>query len=196
MSEDLVASAIALAFTLLVVTGVAVITIKTLIVIVPPNVVAVLTGRKQELLSGETVDYRTVIGGRTLRVPLIESVQYMSLASFSMDTLVPNAMTQSNTPLTLYVTANLKIASEPPSVLRNAVERLLGRTEEEIMALAKNALQGAVREFVAALKSEEVAKDPSGFSAALTGEARTALATQGFHLDLLEIKTASEEPNH
>jgi len=192
----MMAFAVTLALVLFVATVVAVMTIKSLIVIVPPNTVAVLTGSKQSLPSGETVGYRTVIGGRTLRVPLIETVQYMVLEPFPIGFSVPNTITKSNVPLTIEATANVKIASEPPSVLRNAVERLLGRTEEETLVLAKNTLTGAVRGFVATLLSEEATRDPHGFATALRGDASKALAAQGFHLDSLEIERVSEEPDY
>jgi hypothetical protein len=55
MNQDLIAGAVALAFTLLVVVTVAIMTIKSLIVIVPPNMAAVLTGRNRKLPSGDTV---------------------------------------------------------------------------------------------------------------------------------------------
>ena len=48
--------------------------INSLIVIVPPNMAAVITGRKRRLPDGQVVGYRTVIGGSTLRIPIIEQV--------------------------------------------------------------------------------------------------------------------------
>ena len=69
----MIAGAAALALALLVVGIVAIATIRALIVIVPPNMASVLTGRNRKLPSGETIGYRSVIGGRTLRVPIIET---------------------------------------------------------------------------------------------------------------------------
>ncbi len=113
MNQDLIAGAVALAFTLLVVVTVAILTIKSLIVIVPPNMAAVLTGRNRKLPSGESVGYRSVIGGRTLRVPIIETVQYTSLETFPIEISVTNAFSKGNIPLNVEAIANVKIASEP-----------------------------------------------------------------------------------
>ena len=49
-------------------------TVKSLIIICPPNRVAVISGRSRELTDGRKVGYRAIRGGRTLRVPLLERV--------------------------------------------------------------------------------------------------------------------------
>jgi flotillin len=191
--EDLLAGAIALAFTLLVVVVVAVMTIKSLIVIVPPNMAAVLTGRKRKLPSGETVGYRSVIGGRTLRVPIIETVQYTSLETFPIEISVSNAFSKGNIPLNIEAIANVKIASEPETVFNNAVERILGKTEDEIMSMAKDTLMGNLRGVLATLTPEAVNEDRLGFAAALAEDAGEDLAALGFHLDVLKIQNVSDE---
>jgi len=192
-TEDLMAGAVALAFTLLVVVVVAVLTIKSLIVIVPPNMAAVLTGRKRKLPTGDVVGYRSVIGGRTLRVPIIETVQYTSLETFPIEISVSNAFSKGNIPLNIEAIANVKIASEPETVFNNAVERILGKTEEEIMSMAKDTLMGNLRGVLATLTPEAVNEDRLGFAAALAEDAGEDLAALGFHLDVLKIQNVSDE---
>ena len=193
MNQDLIAGAVALAFTLLVVVTVAIMTIKSLIVIVPPNMAAVLTGRNRKLPSGETIGYRSVIGGRTLRVPIIETVQYTSLETFPIEISVTNAFSKGNIPLNIEAIANVKIASEPETVFNNAVERILGKTEEEIMSMAKDTLMGNLRGVLATLTPEAVNEDRLGFAAALAEDAGEDLAALGFHLDVLKIQNVSDE---
>jgi flotillin len=183
----------ALAITLLVVVVVAVMTIKALIVIVPPNRAAVLTGRKRKLSTGEMVGYRSVIGGRTLRMPIIETVQHTSLETFPIEISVANAFSKGNIPLNIEAIANVKIASEPETVFNNAVERILGKTEEEIRHLAKDTLMGNLRGVLATLTPEEVNEDRLGFAAALSEDAGEDLAALGFHLDVLKIQNVSDE---
>jgi len=193
MNQDLIAGAVALAFTLLVVVTVAILTIKSLIVIVPPNMAAVLTGRNRKLPSGETIGYRSVIGGRTLRVPIIETVQYTSLETFPIEISVTNAFSKGNIPLNIEAIANVKIASEPETVFNNAVERILGKTEDEIMSMAKDTLMGNLRGVLATLTPEAVNEDRLGFAAALAEDAGEDLAALGFHLDVLKIQNVSDE---
>jgi flotillin len=193
MNQDLVAGAVALAFTLLVVATVAIMAIKSLIVIVPPNMAAVLTGRNRKLPSGEHIGYRSVIGGRTLRVPIIETVQYTSLETFPIEISVTNAFSKGNIPLNIEAIANVKIASEPETVFNNAVERILGKTEDEIMSMAKDTLMGNLRGVLATLTPEAVNEDRLGFAAALAEDAGEDLAQLGFHLDVLKIQNVSDE---
>ena len=62
-TETLIGTAV-VALVLLVAALVAVATVKALIVIVPPNRAAVITGRNRQLTSGQRIGYRSVIGGR------------------------------------------------------------------------------------------------------------------------------------
>jgi flotillin len=189
----MIAGAAALALALLVVGMVAIMTIRALIVIVPPNMASVITGRSRALASGETVGYRSVIGGRTLRVPIIETVQYISLESIPIEISVTNAFSKGNIPLNIEAIANVKIASEPMTVFNNAVERILGKTEDEIRDLAKDTLMGNLRGVLATLTPEAVNEDRLGFAAALAEDAGEDLAALGFHLDVLKIQNVSDE---
>jgi flotillin len=193
MTEDMLAGAVALAFTLLVVVVVAVLTIKSLIIIVPPNMAAVLTGRNRKLPTGETIGYRSVIGGRTLRVPIIETVQYISLETFPIEIAITNAFSKGNIPLNIEAIANVKIASEPETVFNNAVERIFGKSEEEIVSMAKDTLMGNLRGVLATLTPEEVNEDRLGFAVALAEDAGEDLSALGFHLDVLKIQNVSDE---
>ncbi len=193
MTEDMLAGAVALAFTLLVVVVVAVLTIKSLIIIVPPNMAAVLTGRNRKLPTGETIGYRSVIGGRTLRVPIIETVQYISLETFPIEIAITNAFSKGNIPLNIEAIANVKIASEPETIFNNAVERIFGKSEDEIVSMAKDTLMGNLRGVLATLTPEEVNEDRLGFAVALAEDAGEDLSALGFHLDVLKIQNVSDE---
>ncbi len=193
MSSDLVTGGFAVAVALLFVAVVAVMTIRSLIVIVPPNRAAVLTGRNRQLASGETVGYRSVIGGRTLRVPIIERVQHISLETFPIEISVTNAFSKGNIPLNIEAIAAVKIASQPATVFNNAVERLLDKSEPEIMLMAKDTLMGNLRGVLATLTPEEVNEDRLGFARALAEDAGQDLAALGFHLDVLKIQNVSDE---
>ena len=73
------------------VVGLAMYTVKRLMVIVPPNSAAVLTGKQRQLADGTQIGYRTVTGGRTLRVPIIEEVQWVSLSTLPLEISVSDA---------------------------------------------------------------------------------------------------------
>jgi flotillin len=193
MSLDVLSSALLTGAVILVVLLIALIAISRLIIIVPPNAAAVITGRKRALASGESVGYRSVIGGRTLRIPIIEDVAWVSLESIPIEISVLNAFSKGNIPLTIEAIANVKIASEPESVFNNAVERLLGKTHEEVKEMARDTLMGNLRGVLATLTPEEVNEDRLGFAKALAEDAGDDLAALGFHLDVLKIQNVSDE---
>lgn len=181
------------AVSLIVVAVIAVITLKTLIIIVPPNAAAVVTGRKRQLSDGTTVGFRSVIGGRTMRIPLLEDVQWISLETFPLEITVNNAFSKGNIPLDIEAIANVKVASQPEWVFNNGVERLLGKTEGEIQTIARDTLMGNLRGVLATLTPEQVNEDRLGFAKALTADAGEDLSALGLKLDVLKIQNVSDQ---
>jgi len=172
---------------------IALMAIRRLIIIVPPNEAAVITGRTRALPDGERIGYRSVIGGRTLRIPILEQVEYVTLESIPIEISVSNAFSKGNIPLTIDAIANVKIASEPETVFNNAVERLLDKSPDEVREMARDTLMGNLRGVLATLTPEEVNEDRLGFARALSEDAGDDLAALGFHLDVLKIQNVSDE---
>jgi flotillin len=158
--------------------------VSRLIVIAEPNEAAVLTGRK----SG----YRIVRGGRTFRVPLIERVSRMQLRTIPIEVKVENAFSRGGIPLEVQGIANVKIASDPPEVFNNAVERLLDLELPEIHRIAKDTLEGNLRGVLATLSPEEVNEDRLKFANELIEEADTDLKRLGLQLDMLKIQNVTD----
>ncbi len=182
-----VAGAVVVALVLL-----AIITVKNLIVLVPPNMAAVITGRKRIAEEGAVVGYRTVMGGRTMRVPVLEQVQWLALSTVPLELAVEDAFSKGNIPLTVKAIANVKIASTPEAVFNNAVERLLGKNTAQIEALARETLTGNLRGVLAKLTPEEVNEDRLGFAKHLSDEADHDLKKLGLQLDVLKIQHVAD----
>lgn len=190
---EILAAPSVIATVILLVVIVLIMTMRKLIVIVPPNRAAVLTGRKRKLKDGQAVGYRSITGGRTFRVPIIETVQHVNLETIPIEVSVNNAFSKGNIPLNVEAIANVKIASDPEWVFNNAVERLLGKTEEEVRTLAQDTLTGNLRGVLATMTPEAVNEDRLGFAKALSEDAGEDLASLGFHLDVLKIQNVSDE---
>src|SRR5688500_1178469 len=146
-------------------------TIRSLIVIVPPTSSEIFTGRSRQMADGRGVGYRTVIGGRTLRVPIIEEVTYMQLGTIPIELLVSNAFSKGGIPLSVQAIANVKVASEPETTFNNGVERLLGKSVSQIEELAKETLSAHLRGVLSTLSPEEVNEDRLKLAAELHQEA-------------------------
>jgi len=169
------------------------VTVKALIVIVPPNTAAVITGRSRILTDGRGVGYRTVIGGRTLRVPIIEQVAWMPLSTIPIELNVTNAFSKGGIPLSVQAVGNIKVASEPENTFNNGVERLLGKHVDEIEELAKETLSANLRGVLASMTPEEVNEDRLKFAAQLLEEADQDLQKLGLQLDTLKIQNVTDE---
>lgn len=167
-------------------------TIKSLIIICPPNRVAVISGRSRQLSDGRTVGYRAIRGGRTMRVPLLEKVSWMELNTIPIEVSVQNAYSKGAIPLHVQGIANVKVSSVE-GLLQNSVERFLDVDQEHIANIAKETLEANLRGVLATLTPEEVNEDRLKFAQTLIEEADDDIKTLGLELDVLKIQNVTDE---
>ena len=170
--------------------------LKTLVIVVPPNRAAVISGLRKETSAGTRRGYRSVIGGMTFRIPVIEKVDYVSLETITLELQVTNAYSKGVIPLNVDAVADVKIASEPEHVFHNGVERLLGKTESEVAQLARDTLTGSLRGVVSQLTPEEVNEDRIRFAEEVNADASNDLEALGFKLDVLKIQNVSDDKGY
>jgi flotillin len=166
--------------------------VKSLIIICPPNRVAIISGRTKQTADGRTVGYRAVKGGRTLRVPLLEQVSWMDLNNIPLEVSVKNAYSKGAIPLNVQGIANVKVSSND-SLLSNSVERFLNVPHQSIAQIAKETLEANLRGVLATLTPEEVNEDRLKFSQFLIEEADDDIKTLGLQLDVLKIQNVTDE---
>ncbi len=166
--------------------------VKSLIIICPPNRVAVVSGRTRTLGDGRSVGYRVIKGGRTIRIPLMEKVDYMDLNTIPIEVSVTNAYSKGAIPLDVQGVANIKVASRE-GVLENSVERFLGRPPEYIQQIAKENLEANLRGVLSTLTPEEVNEDRLKFAQTLIDEADDDIKTLGLELDVLKIQNVTDQ---
>ena len=169
--------------------------IKGLIVICPPNRVAVISGRTRTLSDGRTVGYRILKGGRTLRIPLIEQVSWLDLNTIPLEVSVTNAYSKGAIPLNVQGIANVKVSSTE-GLLENAAERFLNVNNNAIGQIAKETLEANLRGVLATLSPEEVNEDRLKFSEQLIREADDDIKTLGLELDVLKIQNVTDDVNY
>ena len=175
----LIAGGVVLALLLMVIVAV-----SRLIVIAEPNEAVILTGRK--------VGYRIVRGGKAFRMPMIEKVSRIPLRTIPIEVKIDNAFSRGGIPLEVQGIANVKIASDPPHVFNNAVERLLDLDLKEVHRIAKDTLEGNLRGVLATLSPEEVNEDRLKFANELIEEADADLKRLGLQLDMLKIQNVTD----
>ncbi|MEA5452146.1 SPFH domain-containing protein [Leptolyngbya sp. CCNP1308] len=185
-----------LIFTLLVVmfgaTGSLLLIIKNLYYICQPSEVLIFSGDRRTVGDGHSVGYRLVKGGSSIRKPLLEKTFRMELTNMIIELKVANAYSRGGIPLNVDGVANIKIAGEEPAI-HNAIERLLGKSREEIEKIARETLEGNLRGVLATLTPEQVNEDKMAFVRNLLDEADDDLAQLGLILDNLQIQNISDD---
>ncbi len=164
--------------------------VKSLIVICQPSEVVVFSGPNKK--PGQRVGYRSIRGGRGLRIPLLEVVDRIDLTNMAVDVGVRGAYTRDGVPINVQGVANIKIVGDPPG-LDNAVERLLGKSREQIERLAQQTLEANLRGVLAKLTPEEVNEDKRKFAEELIEEAEVDLQRLGVKLDTLKIQSVGDD---
>ncbi|MFN7937842.1 MAG: SPFH domain-containing protein [Bryobacteraceae bacterium] len=162
---------------------------------VPPNLVAVLSGRKRKLADGRLVGYRMVRGGAALRIPLLEKVDYLSLNVITIPLEIRRAYTIQGVPVSVKAVANVKIRSDETS-LHAAAERFLGMSHNDIQQVIFQTLEGHLRSILGTLTVEEVNSDRNSFAQKLTSEAANDLEKMGLGVDVLTIQEVSDEEDY
>lgn len=183
-----------LALTALVVVGFVVYTLKNLLLVSAPSEALILSGGSHAI-EGRTVGYRSIRGGRVVRIPLLEKVDRMDLSNIPMDVVVKGAYSKGGIPLNVQGIAHVKIPGHEPR-LSSAVERFLGRSRDEIAAVARETLEGNVRGVLAQLTPEQVNQDKTAFANKLVDEAEHDMARIGLVLDTLKIQNVTDDVNY
>ena len=164
-------------------------TVKSLIIICQPSEVVIFSGPKKS--AGERVGFHALRGGRRIRIPLIESIDRMALTNMVVDVGVRGAYTTDGVPINVQGVANVKI--DGGLHLGNAAERLLGKSRDEVIKIARETLEANLRGVLAKLTPEQVNEDKESFAQELIEEADKDLSTLGLLLDTLKIQTVSDD---
>ncbi|MBS1707211.1 MAG: flotillin family protein [Armatimonadetes bacterium] len=168
--------------------------IKGLIYICAPNEVLIFSGGRQQE-GTRSYGYKLIKGGRGIRVPLLERVDRMDLTNMGIDIQAVNAYSKGGIPLTVQGVANVKIAGHEP-LIHNAIERFLGKTREEVMAIAKATLEGSLRGVLATMTPEQVNEDKLMFAERLVQEVEQDMTSLGLVVDTMKIQNVQDDSKY
>jgi flotillin len=170
--------------------------IKANLRICHPNEILVFSGRKRRLKDGTEVGYRTIKGGRGLKIPIIESVTRLPLNIISIDLELTGALSKGIIPINIQAMATVKIAGSEEEGLSNALERFLGKNITDISQVAKENIEGSLRGVLATLTPEEANSNRLEFAERVVSEARGDLMRLGLVLDTFKIKHISDDQGY
>jgi len=169
--------------------------VRQFLYICRPNEVLLFAGRKHRLPDGAEVGYKVVRRGWALRTPLLETISRMDMRLLMVEVSVSNAYSKGGIPLSVHAIANVKLSSDPTHI-RNAVERFLGMTPEQIADVARQTLEGVLREVLAQLTPEEVNEDRLKFAESLKANAQDDFDKLGLELDVLKVQHVADEQQY
>lgn len=169
--------------------------LSQLLYICGPNEILVISGRKHRLVDGSTAGYKVLHGGRGFRIPVLEQMHRMDTRLIPVMVEVSNAYSKGGIPLIVHAVANVKVTTDR-TLVRNAIERLLGVPSSQIAMVAQQTLEGVLREVVAELTPEEVNEDRLKFAGTLMRNAKDDFDKLGLELDVLKVQSVADEQGY
>ncbi len=140
---------------------------------------------KAFIISGLKKKSKIVIGKACLRIPFIERLDKLTLRLIPIDVKTSNAVpTADYININVDATVNVKISNDPEK-LRLAAENFLNKQTEYIAGVAREVLEGNVREIVGKMKLEEMVSDRQKFAMLVKENAEPDLAAMG--LDIISF---------
>ena len=143
----------------------------------PPDMAFIISGIKKKS--------KVAIGKASIRIPFFERLDKLNLKLIPIDVKTSNAVpTADYININVDATVNIKISNEPDK-LRLAAENFLNKNTDYIASVAREVLEGNVREIVGKMKLEEMVSDRQKFANLVKENAEPDLAAMG--LDIISF---------
>ncbi|NLG03221.1 MAG: flotillin family protein [Clostridia bacterium] len=143
----------------------------------PPDMAYIISGIKRKS--------KIVIGKASIRIPFFERLDKLNLRLIPIDVKTSNAVpTADYININVDATVNVKISNDPEKI-RLAAENFLNKNTEYIAGVAREVLEGNVREIVGRMKLEEMVSDRQKFANLVKENAEPDLAAMG--LDIISF---------
>lgn len=143
----------------------------------PPDMAYIISGFKKKP--------RYAIAKACVRIPFFERLDKLNLRLIPIDVKTSNAVpTADYININVDATVNVKVSNEPEK-LQLAAENFLNKPTEYIAGVAREVLEGNVREIVGKMKLEEMVSDRQKFANLVKENAEPDLAAMG--LDIISF---------
>ena len=143
----------------------------------PPDMAYIISGIKKKS--------KIVIGKASIRIPFFERLDKLNLRLIPIDVKTSNAVpTADYININVDATVNIKVSNDPEK-LRLAAENFLNKNTEYIASVAREVLEGNVREIVGKMQLEEMVSDRQKFAFLVKENAEPDLAAMG--LDIISF---------
>lgn len=149
----------------------------------PPDMAYIISGLHK----------RTVIGRSVVRVPFLERLDKLSLKLIPVDVKTSTAVpTADYINIQVDAAVNVKISSDSER-LAVAAENFLNQPTDYIRAVAKEVLEGNMREIVGRMRLEEMVSDRQKFAELVKENAEPDLAAMGLDIISFNVQNFADE---
>ncbi len=156
-----------------------------------PNEVLVISGRRRQMLTSdgrqESVGFRIRVGGGAFVWPIFERVDILSLELMTLEVKTPEVYTEQGVPIMVDGVAQMKVQGTDLAI-RNAAERFLGMSRQEIANIALQTLEGHLRAILGTMTVEQVYKNRDMFAQRVQEVSACDLANMGLVIDSFTIR--------
>ena len=156
----------------------------------PSDKILVIYGKTSSQTSA-----KCLAGGAAFVWPVIQDYQYLDLAPISIDVDLKGALSKQN--IRVNVPSRFTVGiSKRPGIMENASERLLGKHDDEIQAIAKDIIFGQLRLVVATMDIEEINSDRDKFLANVSANVENELRKIGLELINVNVTDIQDESGY
>jgi flotillin len=134
-------------------------------------------------------------GGGTFIVPLLQNYAYLNLEPMTIEIELTSALSKKNIRVNVPSTFTIGISTEP-DIMNNAAERLLGLSDQEIAAQARDIILGQLRLVIATLSIEEINQDREKFLDLVNKNVRIEINRIGLELINVNIRDITDESGY
>ena len=159
-------------------------------------VIILVTGYKKAppdtafIISG--LNKRTIIGKASIKIPYLERMDKLSLKLIAIDVKTSNAVpTADYINIQVDAAVNVKISSEPQR-LALAAENFLNQNTQYIAGIAREVLEGNMREIVGRMRLEEMVSDRQKFANLVKENAEPDLAAMGLDIVSFNVQNFAD----
>ena len=162
---------------------------------VGPNQVLVISGRTSTVRDSDgrtrKVGYRLQVGGGTLVLPFVETVETFPLEVFSLSIRCPEVLTAQGIIISAEAYGQVKAASDEAR-LHRAVENFLSKGSSGITAVAQEVLEGHMRAALGTMAVEEISSQREEFARRVRTAAADDFERLGLELLSFALKDISD----
>ena len=150
----------------------------------PPDMAFIISGIKKKS--------KIVIGKAAIRIPFFERLDKLNLRLIPIDVKTSNAVpTADYININVDATVNVKISNESEK-LRLAAENFLNQNTQYIAQVAREVLEGNMREIVGRMRLEEMVSDRQKFADLVKENAEPDLAAMGLDVVSFNVQNFTD----